>query len=494
MKYFLSIDQSTSATKALIFNTEARLVSRANIDHSQYYPQPGWVEHDPLEIYENTIKAIRKVFTTSGIVTSDVVGIGITNQRETVVVWDKYTGQPVYNAVVWQCNRGAAKCDELKKKGFENSIREKTGLLIDPYFSATGIAWILDHVKGAREKAENDQLLFGTIDSWLIWKLTSGEVHATDHTNACRTMLYNINTLLWDPEILQELNIPEKMAPEIKFADEIFGETFAGGIFNAPVPIAGVLGDSHAALFGQNCYLSGMGKATYGTGSSIMMNIGSQPQKSPEGLVTSVGYALKNGVSYVFEGNIHCTGATIKWLQDDLKLIVNAGESESLALSVTDTDGVYFVPAFTGLGAPYWDHSARALICGMTRGTSKAHVVRAALEAIAFQVKDLIDLMTSCSGIKLKELKVDGGPVKNSFLMQFQADMLGATINRSDIEEASGLGVAMACGLALGIFRDIDELAQLRTSNDFITGKMSSEEVAILYKGWKEAVKRAINT
>ena len=494
MKYFLSIDQSTSATKALIFNTEARLISRANVDHSQYYPQPGWVEHDPVEIYENTIKAIREVVTKSGIATADVLGIAITNQRETVVVWDKHTGQPVYNAVVWQCNRGAAKCDELKKKGFENSIREKTGLLIDPYFSATGIAWILDNVKEPREKAENGDLLFGTIDSWLIWKLTGGQVHATDHTNACRTMLYNINILSWDSEILQELNIPEKMAPEIKFADEIFGETFAGGIFKAPVPIAGVLGDSHAALFGQNCFLPGMGKATYGTGSSIMMNIGSQPHKSPEGLVTSVGYALKNGVSYVFEGNIHCTGATIKWLQDDLKLIENAGESESLALSVTDTDGVYFVPAFTGLGAPYWDHSARALICGMTRGTSKAHVVRAALEAIAFQVKDLIDLMTNCSGIKLKELRVDGGPVKNNFLMQFQADMLGATITRSDIEEASALGVALTCGLALGTYQDIEELAQLRTKNDFITGKMPSEEMAILYKGWKEAVKRAINT
>lgn len=493
MKYFLSIDQSTSATKALIFTTEARLVSRANVDHSQYYPQPGWVEHDPVEIYLNTIKAIREVVEKSGIASADILGIAITNQRETVVVWDKNTGQPIYNAVVWQCNRGAAKCDELKLKGLENSFREKTGLLIDPYFSATGIAWILDNVKGAREKADNGELLFGTIDSWLIWKLTGGQVHATDHSNACRTMLYNINTLSWDSEILQELNIPENMAPEIKCADELFGETFAGGIFKAPVPIAGVLGDSHAALFGQNCFLPGMGKATYGTGSSIMLNIGSQPHKSPEGLVTSIGYALKKGVTYVFEGNIHCTGATIKWLQDDLQLIENARESESLAQSVTDTDGVYFVPAFTGLGAPYWDHSARALICGMTRGTSKAHVVRAALEAIAYQVKDLIDLMTHSSGIKLKELRVDGGPVKNNFLMQFQADMLGATINRSDIEEASALGVALACGLALGAYANLDELTRLRTTNDFITGQMSPEKVAILYKGWNDAVKRAIN-
>jgi glycerol kinase len=492
-KYFLSIDQSTSATKAVLFNTGARLVARANVDHGQYYPQPGWVEHDPVEIYENTFKAIRLVFEESGIAAGDVLGIAITNQRETVVVWDKHTGKPVYNAVVWQCNRGAAKCDELKQRGFESTFREKTGLVIDPYFSATGIAWILDNVTGAREKADNGDLLFGTIDSWLIWKLTEGQVHATDHSNACRTMLYNINSLSWDLELLQLLNIPEKMAPAIKYSDEIFGYTSAGGIFAKPVPIAGVLGDSHGALFGQNCFSPGMGKATYGTGSSIMMNIGNKPYKSPGGLVTSVGYALKNEVSYVFEGNIHCTGATIKWLQDDLKLIDNPGETETLAESVPDTGGVYFVPAFTGLGAPYWDNTARALICGMTRGTSKAHVVRAALEAIAYQVKDLIDLMTGGAGIKLKELRVDGGPVKNKFLMQFQADMLNATINRSDIEEASALGVMLACGLALGIYKDPEEITQLRSNNDFITGNMPSDKVTALYDGWKEAVKRAKN-
>jgi glycerol kinase len=493
MQYILSIDQSTSATKAVLFNAEARLVSRVNVDHGQYYPKPGWVEHDPVEIFENTIRAIRDVVATSKISADDVLGIALTNQRETVVVWDKHTGNPVYNAVVWQCNRGAAKCDELKQKGFDNTFREKTGLVIDPYFSATGIAWILDHVKGAREKADHGHLLFGTIDSWLIWKLTDNKVHATDHSNACRTMLYNINILSWDSEILQVLNIPEKMAPAIKYADEIFGFTKADGIFKKPIPIAGVLGDSHAALFGQNCFSPGMGKATYGTGSSIMMNIGGQPHKSPEGLVTSVGYALKNGVAYVFEGNIHCTGATIKWLQDDLKLIENAGETETLAQSVTDTGGVYFVPAFAGLGAPYWDNSARALICGMTRGTSKAQVVRAALEAIAFQVKDLIDLMTKGSGIKLKELRVDGGPVKNNFLMQFQADMLQATINRSDIEEASALGVSLACGLALGVYKNLEEIAKLRANNELITGNMHTDKVTALYDGWKKAVNRATN-
>lgn len=492
-KYILSIDQSTSATKAILFNTKACLVARSNFDHAQYYPQPGWVEHNPDEIYENTIKAIRAVVEESKVATGDMLGIAITNQRETVVVWDKNTGKPVYNAVVWQCNRGASKCDELKQKGFEKSFREKTGLLIDPYFSATGIVWILDNIKGAREKAMKGDLLFGTIDSWLIWKLTNGAVHATDHSNACRTMLYNINTRTWDSEILQILNIPKNMVPVIKCADEIFGQTDAGGVFAKPIPIAGVLGDSHGALFGQNCFSSGMGKATYGTGSSIMMNIGDQPHKSPEGLVTSIGYALKSGVSYVYEGNIHCTGATIKWLQDELKLIENDRETETLAQLVSDTGGVYFVPAFTGLGAPYWDNTARALICGMTRGTSKAHVVRAALEAIAYQVKDLIDLMTGGARIKLKELRVDGGPVKNKFLMQFQADVLNATINRSDIEEASALGVMLACGLALGVYKNLAEITLLRSNNDFITGNMPSDKVTALYDGWKEAVKRATN-
>jgi len=492
-KYLLSIDQSTSATKAILFNSKAQLIARANVDHNQYYPQSGWVEHDPVEIFKNTIMVIRNVISESKTDAENVLGIAITNQRETVVVWDRNSGIPVYNAIVWQCNRGAAKCDELKQKGYENLFREKTGLIIDPYFSATGIAWILDNVSGAREKAEKGDLLFGTIDSWLIWNLTQGKIHATDHSNACRTMLYNINTRNWDAEILQILNIPENMAPVIKFADEIYGLTVAGGAFSKPIPIAGVLGDSHGALFGQNCFSPGMGKATYGTGSSIMMNIGSQPHKSPEGLVTSIGYALRNEVSYVFEGNIHCTGATIKWLQDDLKLIDNPGETEILAESVPDTGGVYFVPAFTGLGAPYWDNTARALICGMTRGTSRAHVVRAALEAIAYQVKDLIDLMTGGAGIKLKELRVDGGPVKNKFLMQFQADMLNATINRSDIEEASALGVMLACGLALGIYKDPEEITQLRSNNDFITGNMPSDKVTALYDGWNKAVKRAKN-
>ncbi len=492
MKFILSIDQSTSATKAILFNEKGKVVHRENTEHRQYYPKPGWVEHNPEEIYENTLLVIKRVVENSRTDPSLVQGIAITNQRETVVVWDKISGKPVCNAVVWQCNRGAEKCKEMKSKGLENTIRDKTGLIIDPYFSATGVAWILDHVEGAREKAERGDLLYGTIDSWLIWKLTGGKVHATDHSNACRTMLFNINSLLWDEDIHRELNIPLSMAPVIKSSDEIFGYSDAGGCFTKPIAIAGILGDSHAALFGQNCFETGMGKATYGTGSSIMMNIGNKALKSPEGLVTSIGYAIKSGVFYVFEGNIHSTGATIKWLKDELEIIQNAAESELLALSVNDTGGVYFVPAFTGLGSPYWDHNARAMICGITLGTTKAHIVRAALEAIAFQVKDLIDLMAQNAGITLKELRVDGGPVKNNFLMQFQADMLNSRINRSDIEEASALGVALACGLALGIYKDLGEVTALRAGNDYISGNMPEEQINLLYEGWKDAVKRTL--
>lgn len=493
MKCFLSIDQSTSATKAILFSGDGTVVHRENKTHGQFYPKPGWVEHDPEEIFDNVVFVIKEVLINSNIPHSDILGLAITNQRETVVVWDKHSGKPVYNAVVWQCNRGAGLCEELKKKGLETTIREKTGLIIDPYFSATGIAWILDNVKGAREKADNGDLLFGTIDTWLIWKLTGGQVHATDHSNACRTMLYNIHSLSWDEEILKELNIPAGMAPKIRTSDDIFGFTHAGNIFSEPVPIAGVSGDSHAALFGQHCFESGMGKATYGTGSSIMINVGNKPLKSPDGLVTSVGFALHSGISYVFEGNIHCTGATITWLQDELRLIADGNETEKLACSIPDNGNVYFVPAFTGLGAPYWDNEARALICGMTRGTTRAHIVRAALEAIAYQVKDLVDLVTERSSVQLKELRVDGGPVKNNFLMQFQADMLNTTINRSNIEEVSALGVAFACGLALGVYKNLQHISTLRTSNDYITPKMPLNQMEALHNGWKNAVKRTLS-
>ena len=423
--------------------------------------------------------------------TSDISSIAITNQRETVVVWDKKTGKPVYNAIVWQCNRGAEICDELISRGYEKFIFEKTGLNINPYFSASGVKWILKNVEGAAQYANEGHFLLGTIDSWLIWNFTEGKVHATDYTNASRTLLFNIHSLNWDAELLELFNIPKVMMPEVLPSDGQFGTTNLNGLI-AEVPIAGVIGDSHGALAGQMCFSQGMGKATYGTGSSIMMNIGEKPLTAPKGLVTSIGFAAKGKIFYVFEGNIHYTGATIKWLQDELQLINSAEETEALADSIEDTDDVYLVPAFTGLGAPWWDNNARALICGMNRGTKKAHIVRAALESIAYQVKDLIILINE-SGAKLQELRVDGGPTRNNFLMQFQADVLQTKINRSKIEEASALGAVLMNGFALKRWEDFKEVAAIRAGNDYILPEMPVSKVDKFYNGWKKAVKLSLS-
>ena len=488
MKYTIAIDQSTSATKAMLFDEKTTLIGRISIDHKQYYPQPGWVEHDPVEIIENTYKAVKQLISTVDVDQRDITSVAITNQRETVVVWDKRTGNPIYNAVVWQCNRGTQICEELLAQGREPMVTRKTGLIINPYFSASGVKWILDNVTGARHAAQDGHLLMGTMDSWLIWNFTKGNVHATDYTNASRTLLFNINTLSWDEELLNLFTIPLSMLPEALPCDGQFGTTTMDGVFQQ-IPIAGVLGDSHGALVGQMCFSDGMGKATYGTGSSIMVNIGEHALTAPLGLVTSIGFAAKGKVYYAFEGNIHCTGATIKWLQDDLKLIESAAETETLATSINSTDGVYFVPAFAGLGAPWWDNDAKALICGMNRGTGKAHIVRAALESIAYQVKDLMSLIQG-SGVKLLELRVDGGPVKNNFLMQFQADMLQARINRSPIEEASALGAILMNGFALNRITDLDSAAALRTQNDYIEPKMDIAKVNELHEQWKKAVLR----
>lgn len=490
MKYTLAIDQSTSATKAMLFDENASLISKASVDHKQYYPRPGWVEHDAVEILENTYKAAQKVIAGSGIAVTDIASIAITNQRETVVVWDKRTGNPVYNAVVWQCNRGTQICEDLIAQGHEPTVTVKTGLIINPYFSASGVRWILDNVSGARQAAEDGHLLLGTIDSWLIWNFTKGKVHATDYTNASRTLLFNIHTLNWDDELLELFKIPASMLPKALPCDGQYGATTMDGIL-PEIPIAGVLGDSHGALVGQMCFSDGMGKATYGTGSSIMVNIGEKPLHAPRGLVTSIGFAAKGKVFYAFEGNIHCTGATIKWLQDDLQLIQSAAETEALAISVNSTDGVYFVPAFAGLGAPWWDNDAKGLICGMNRGTNKAHIVRAALESIAYQVSDLMSLIQE-SGVKLLELRVDGGPVRNNFLMQFQSDMLQARINRSPIEEASALGAVLMNGFALQKFAGLEDAAALRTANDYITPQMEQSKVAELQDQWKKAIQRTI--
>lgn len=490
MKYTLAIDQSTSATKAMLFDEHASLIARASADHHQYYPQPGWVEHDATEILTNTYKAAEQALQQSKIAPSDITAIAITNQRETVVVWDKRTGKPVYNAVVWQCNRGTSICDQLIAQGHEPFVTVKTGLIINPYFSASGVKWILDNVPGCRADAEAGHLLMGTIDAWLIWNFTRGKKHASDFTNASRTLLFNIHTLDWDDELLDLFTIPRSMVPQALPCDAIYGSTTLNGLL-PETPIAGVMGDSHGALAGQMCFLPGMGKATYGTGSSIMVNIGETALAAPKGLVTSVGFAANGKVYYAFEGNIHCTGATIKWLQDDLQLIQSAAETEALATSVESTDGVYFVPAFAGLGAPWWNNEAKALICGMNRGTNKAHIVRAALESIAYQVKDLMSLIQA-SGVELKELRVDGGPVKNKFLMQFQADMLQAKINRSPIEEASALGAVLMSGLHTGLWKTEKEIVALRKENDYIAASMPLEKVNLLYSEWQKAVKRTL--
>ncbi len=487
-KYIIAIDQSTSATKAVLFNEQSFLVSRVNVPHKQYYPQAGWVEHDAEEIYRNTVEAIRQVVAQSREDDDASYSIAITNQRETVVVWNRLTGKPVCHAVVWQCQRGADICNDLRAQGLTGMIQEKSGLLIDPYFSASGVKWILDNVEGARRQADCGELLMGTIDSWLVWKLTGGKVHATDYTNASRTLLFNIHTLDWDDDLLRLFTVPRSMMPRVMPCDSVFGETTVEGLFDAPVQIAGVLGDSHGALAGQMCFAPGMGKATYGTGSSVMVNIGEQVVKAPEGLVTSVGFAACGKVFYAFEGNIHCTGATIKWLVEKLKLIDSPAVIEQVALSVPDNGGVYFVPAFAGLGAPWWNSHAKAIITGMTLGSEIGHVCRAALEAIAYQVKDLIDLMTVHAGIDLKELRVDGGPTKNHLLMQFQADMLDACINRSDVEEASAMGAMLMNGLARGLWHDLDEVARLRTTDNRVVSTMEASRREALYAGWKAAV------
>ena len=491
MKYILGIDQSTSATKAILFDEDSRLVDRVSVEHKQFYPLPGWVEHDPEEILQNTYEAIKLLLDKSKINPSDVSSVAITNQRETVVVWNKRTGKPVYNAIVWQCNRGAEICEDLISRGYENFIMEKTGLIINPYFSASGARWILENVEGAARSAKKGDLLFGTMDSWLIWNFTSGKVHATDYTNASRTLLFNIHSLSWDNELLELFDIPSVMMPEVFASDQRFGTTDLNGLISE-VAIAGVLGDSHGALAGQMCFSRGMGKATYGTGSSIMVNVGEKPITAPRGLVTSIGFAALGKVFYVFEGNIHYTGATIKWLQDELQLIHSSEETELLANSIKDTDGVYLVPAFTGLGAPWWDSNAKALICGMNRGTTKAHIARAALESIAYQVKDLIRLIDE-SDVTLNELRVDGGPTKNNFLMQFQADILKVKINRSGVEEASVFGAVIMNSLAINRYGSFEEAAALRQNSDHFTPNMTESKVDKLYSGWKKAVKLTLS-
>jgi glycerol kinase len=490
-KYILAIDQSTSATKVMLFNRQAELMHRVNLPHQQHYPQPGFVEHDAEEIWENTLTALKRVVLEAEIKITEIAAIAITNQRETAMIWDKTTGKPVANAVVWQCHRGAEFCNILKENSYEGLIMQKTGLIIDPYFSASKLRWLMKNIAGLPEKAAKDELMLGTMDSWLLYKLTGGKVHATDYSNACRTMLFNIHTLEWDKELISLFELNESMFPEVKFSDEIFGYSDPSILFDEPLPISGLIGDSHGALFGQNCFQPGLGKATYGTGSSVMMNIGNSPLQPPKGLVTSIGFARIQKIDYVFEGNIHSTGDTINWLKNEIQLINSAAETEELAKSVTGNNGVYLVPAFVGLGAPYWDNEARAAIVGMSRDATKAHVVRAALESIAYQVKDLVDLMSHSGEIKLTGLQVDGGPTRNNFLMQFQADMIQGKVERANIEEISALGATFLAGLATGFWKNLEEIENLRKTDKTFLPEMEKNETETLCKGWQNAVAKS---
>ncbi len=490
----IAIDQSTSSTKALLFDEECRLLARTNVDHKQYYPQTGWVEHDAEEIYQNTIEAIRKLMAEVDLHYSLVphtFSLAITNQRETAVVWNKTTGKPIANAVVWQDTRGAELCRQLRADGKAEMVMQKSGLLIDPNFSATGIKWLLDNVEGAREFASRGELLMGTIETWLIWKLTGGKVHATDYTNASRTMLFNIHTMQWDDELLQLFDIPRSMMPELKPCDAIYGETTCEGVFSKPVQIAGVLGDSHGALVGQMCFEKGSGKVTYGTGSSVMVNIGEEPQQAPEGLVTSVGFSAFGKTYYGFEGNIYSTGATLKWIADQLQLVGHPAEMEALATSVEDNGGVYIVPAFSGLGAPWWQSDVKGAVFGLTFATTKAHFLRAALESIAYQIKDLVDVMARATGGSLKEIAADGGPTKNQFLMQFQADMLDTPVVCTEVDDASALGAVIMNGFARGIWKAFEEVRDFRKVTQTYQSQPRAQKEA-LYQGWRNAVKQLI--
>lgn len=492
-KYIIALDQGTTSSRAIIFDSEQKIVGVAQKEFRQIYPKEGWVEHDPMEIWSSQSGVLAEVIARTGVSQHDIIGLGITNQRETTIVWDKNTGKPIYNAIVWQCRRTAKICDELKKiDGLDEYVRENTGLLIDAYFSGTKIKWILDNVEGAREKAEKGELLFGTVDTWLIWKLTNGRVHATDYTNASRTMIYNIKTLQWDEKLLKVLGIPKSMLPEVKDSSGTFGYANLGGKGGHRIPIAGVAGDQQAALFGQACFNSGDSKNTYGTGCFLLMNTGEKIVRSRNGLVTTIAIGLDGKVQYALEGSIFIGGASVQWLRDELKLVSESGDTEYFARKVKDNGGVYVVPAFVGLGAPYWDMYARGAILGLTRGANKNHIIRATLESIAYQTRDVLEAMQEDSGIKLSELKVDGGAAANNFLMEFQADILNTRVRRPVTLETTALGAAYLAGLAVGFWESKDEItAQWKLDKEFLPN-MNSEERDQKYKGWKKAVKRAM--
>lgn len=491
-KYILSLDQGTTSSRAILFNKRGEIVSLTQKEFTQYYPEPGWVEHNPNEIWQSLLDVIEELLQKVSISPDQIDGIGITNQRETTVVWDKNTGEPIYNAIVWQSRQTKDICDELIEKGYEEIVRKKTGLLIDPYFSGTKVKWILDNVKDANNKARNGDLLFGTIDTWIIWKLSGGETHVTDFSNASRTMLFNINTLSWDEELLQIFDVPQSMLPKVKSSSEIYTRTAKWYFQGYNIPIAGIAGDQQAALFGQCCFDKGTAKNTYGTGCFLLMNIGEEPIISKNGLVTTIAWGLDGKVEYALEGSIFNAGAAVQWLRDGLKIIETASQSEEVAESVTSNDGVYIVPAFTGLGAPYWNTDARGAIYGLTRGTTYEHIVRATLESLAYQTKDIIGCMEADSEVSLNKLRVDGGAVENNFLMQFQSDILNVSVERTKMVECTALGVAYLAGLATGFWKDKNEIKKNILLETTFKPTIDDNERTLLYNEWKRAINSTI--
>lgn len=490
-KYILALDQGTTSSRAIVFDPAGNITGVEQKEFRQVFPQPGWVEHDAEEIWETQLTVARELLKRLNIDASHIAAIGITNQRETTVIWDKHTGKPIHNALVWQDRRTASICEELKTEGFKDYISEYTGLVIDAYFSGTKVRWLLDEVEGAREKALKGDLLFGTIDTWLLWKLTGGKVHATDYSNASRTMMFNIRSLEWDSTLLKALNVPPSILPEVRPSSGLFGETTMD-LFGFPIPICGVAGDQQAALFGQACFEPGMAKNTYGTGCFMLMNTGLVPTRSNKGLLTTIAWGLDGKIFYALEGSVFNAGSAIQWLRDSLGMLEASKDSEAIANSVEDSAGVYMVPAFTGMGAPYWDMYARGSIQGLTRGTTKAHIIRATLESLAYQTKDVLDIMAEESGIPLETLRVDGGAAANNFLMQFQADVLDTPVERPEIIETTALGAAYLAGLAVGLWTKKEIASQWKVETRFLPGQ-DHEKMAKLYRGWKKAIERSLN-
>lgn len=490
-QYIMSLDQGTTSSRAMLFDETGKVVHTAQQEFRQIFPQSGWVEHNAEEIWSSILSCIAKVLSEKNIAPEQIAGIGITNQRETTVVWDKNTGKPVYNAIVWQSRQTAGICEELKENGYNDLFRDKTGLLIDAYFSGTKVKWILDNVEGAREKAEAGDLLFGTIDTWIIWKLTEGAAHVTDYSNASRTLMFNIYDLKWDEELLDILTVPASMLPKVCESSEVYGKTAPNNFFGQEIPIAGVAGDQQAALFGQACYEKGMSKNTYGTGCFMLMNTGEKAVKSENGLLTTIAWGLDGKVTYALEGSIFVAGSAIQWLRDGLRMFKTAADSEAYAARVDSTEGVYVVPAFVGLGTPYWDSDVRGAVFGLTRGTSKEHFVRATLESLAYQTKDVLSAMEADSGIPLNTLRVDGGAVKNDFLMQFQSDILDVPVERPEVNETTALGAAYLAGLAVGFWKSLDDISNNWNLDKRFDMNMEEAQREELYAGWKKAVKAA---